>query len=354
MSTRRRGLIGGVLAGLAGCAGAIVLAMLFSSDPQFASAPDMSAEALAKSGLRFDQPYPSEPRSFALADGSTLRGQYLRARAPAARTTVLFVHGLLGASFLLNASSGLLREAVAVDGSAEVVAIDLRGHGLSDGARGDIAHVGQYETDLGEIVAQLRGTPAGGRVLLAGHSMGGGIALRYAQQTALPPVDGYVLFAPYLGWASPTTRRSAPPDAERFMRLHVPRLLGLKLLNALGITAFNGLRTQFFNLPSELPLRSYSFRASESMAPSDYRAALACVRAPLLALAGTRDEAFEAAEYPRALAGHARAQVSLIPGATHNSVTYDGRALDAVHGWAQAFEAATPQAAGATRANGPG
>ena len=323
-----------VVAGLAGLVFAGLMTMVLWSDPQFAAAPDVSPEALAKSGISFEQPYPSEVRSFVLEDGTTLRGQYLKASGAQPGTTVLLVHGILGAGFLLNETSGGLREAVAIDGDAEVVAIDLRGHGFSDGARGDIDRIGQYETHLGEIVGQLRQTSAGKRVILAGHSMGGGIALRYAQDPSLPPVDGYLLLAPYLGWNSPTTRHTAAPGSEDVLQIHLARILGLKAFNAVGITAFNGLRIQFFNLPPELPHRSYSFRASESMAPEDVGDALQAVRAPLEVIVGSDDEAFLAAEYEPLVTRHSKGQVVTIDGATHNGVTRDPRSMAAVQEWA--------------------
>ena len=329
------GLAGGALA-LALLLFTACLVLVLWGDPTFAAAPEVSREALAKAGISFDQPYASEVRTFRMSDGSSLRGQYLA--APDADTTVILIHGILGASFLLNETSGLLQAALSDDThTAEVVAIDLRGHAFSDGVPGDVPHVGQYERDLGEVVAQLRMTPAGDRILLAGHSMGGGIALRYAEDNSLPPVDGYLLFAPYLGWEAPTTRRTAAPESqgsEAFMRVHLARIIGLKLLNAVGVTAFNGLRTQFFNLPPELPLRSYSFRAMESAAPVDAGRALRAVRVPLAVVVGSDDEAFDATQYEPFVTAHSKGRVVVVPGVNHNGVTKDPRAIATVREWA--------------------
>ncbi|HRC84040.1 MAG TPA: alpha/beta fold hydrolase [Thermoanaerobaculia bacterium] len=321
-----------VFAGLGSLAFFSSLLAVLWGDPEFGPFPAASADELAALARRFEQPYGAAHRDFHLRDGTRLSAQQLE--CPEAKRTLLLVHGLLGSSLLLNRPAGLLREAA----HAEVVALDLRGHGGSSGAPGDVDSIGQYEADLAEVIAQLRAAQPERQLILAGHSMGGGIALRYAQLRGAPAVEGYLLFAPYLGWDAPSTRHEPPPGADPagadFLRLNLPRILGLKLLNAVGITAFNGLRTEFFNLPPELPLRSYSFRASESMAPKNARAALAAVDAPLLVVVGGQDEAFLPEAYPALLQGLPRAEAVVIPGASHDGVLEDPQALRAVASWA--------------------
>ncbi len=320
------------LAGLAGLLFALALVMILWSDPTFAKPPDVSPEALAAADISFEQPYTVETRRFRMRDGTMLASQYLKSRAAGPRTTVVLVHGVLASSFQLNRDSGLLREAT----GADVVAIDLRGHGASGGPPGDVNYIGQYEDDLADVIREIRARQPDGKIILAGHSMGGGIALRYAQRPGVPPVDGYLLFAPYLGWSSPTTRKEANPDAasgSEFLKVHLSRILGLKLLNAVGITAFNGLRTELFNLPPEVPLRSYSYRAMENGAPEDYRAALKAVHAPLLVIVGSRDEAFIADHYVGVIGRYSQGKLLIVPDATHNGVLHDGRALAAVRAW---------------------
>lgn len=327
------------MAALAGAVFAAAFVMILWSDPQFTQPMEVSPEALEEWLAGFEQPYPAAARSFRMRDGTTLAAQYL---AAGSQTTVVYVHGVLGASLRLNRSSGLLREAT----GGEVVAVDLRGHGASGGPPGDTAYIGQYEDDLGDVVREIRAAQPGGKVILAGHSMGGGIALRYAMKPGLPPVDGYLLLAPHLGHQSPTTRTEAAEPGAEALAVHVPRLLGLVLMNTVRITGFNGLHTLFFNLPSEVPLRSYSFRAMASMTPADHRPALASVRVPLLVVVGSRDEAFEAEEYEAVVRAHSRGTVVLVPDATHESVLRDPRTMAAVASWAGGLWAAGPTSAG--------
>lgn len=310
---------------------AIAMVMVLWSDPSFTRAPSISPEDLAASGISFEQTFPSQARRLRMADGIELHAQVVRPRTGDVRTTIVYVHGILGASLMLNTSSGMLAEAV----HAEVLAVDLRGHGFSAGTPGDVDHVGQYEEDLADVITQLRAENPRRQLILAGHSMGGGIALRLAMNHALAQADGYLLLAPYLGWSSPTTRKDAT-DAEaaaEFTHIHLARILGLKLLNAIGITAFNGLRTQFFNLPEQLPLRSYSYRAGESMAPMDYRQALAAVEAPLLVVVGSADEAFVASAYADVLREGGHGVLETIDGATHNGLLRDARAMKVIATW---------------------
>lgn len=317
-----------VLAALAGLVFMAAFVMILWSDPELPAPLDLSPEALKDLAISLEQPYRAVKRSFRMRDGIALNSQYF---ATDSKTTIVLVHGVLSSSFPLNRTSGLLREAAA----AEVVAVDLRGHGASGGRPGDIDYIDQYEDDLADVIREIRAKRPGGKVILAGHSMGGGIALRYALRPDAPPVDGYLLLAPHLGPKSPTTPTEPSEDGARFVQLHIPRILGLFVMNSAGITAFNGLRTLFFNLPPEAPLRSYTYRAMAGSAPDDYRPALAAVRVPLLVIVGSRDEAFKADQYEATIRSYSRGTVTIVPGATHDGVLHDPRAMAAVAAWAQ-------------------
>jgi alpha-beta hydrolase superfamily lysophospholipase len=325
------------LAGLVGLTFATAFVMIFLGDPEFGPPPPMSPEAMAAFAARYERVYPNETRRFTMRDGVSLAAHRFAANSD---TTILLIHGILGTSLELNRPSGLLREAT----GASVVALDLRGHGASGGAPGDIDYIGQYEDDLADVVAKLRAERPHGRVILAGHSMGGGIILRYVTRSGVPPVDGYLLFAPYLGAKSPTTPQESRPGEDAFLRLHLPRTLGLALWNSVGVTGFNGLHTLFFNLPKELPLTSYSYRAMVGDAPEDHAPALAKIEAsgrPLLVLVGSKDEAFRADRYSEAL-GQEKGALRIIDGASHDGVLVDPQAIQEAGRWLGGHSAGAP------------
>jgi alpha-beta hydrolase superfamily lysophospholipase len=244
---------------------------------------------------------------------------------------VVLLHGVMGSARSLDSTAVLLRSATGVT----VLRPDLRGHGRSDGAPGDVGHIGQYEEDVADLVAVLRREHPGGRIVLAGHSMGGGIAVRYAARGLLPAVDGYLLFAPHLGFTSPTSQpRSTPAGSgEAPMKLHLKRTIGLVMLNAVGVGALNGLPTLHFNLGEGFRMRGYTYRAMAGMAPDDHRAALRADTLPLLVVVGENDEAFDAAAYPAVVSLHPGGRAVVVPGAGHEGINTDPAALDAVRDW---------------------
>ncbi|MFQ5401679.1 MAG: alpha/beta hydrolase, partial [Anaerolineae bacterium] len=137
------------------------------------------------------------PQQFTMRDGETLFARQFPAESD---VTILLLHGVTSDSAAFNISAQMLRE---VSG-AEAVALDLRGHGQSGGTAGDVDYIGQFQDDVADVITAIRTDKPNGRLILAGHSMGGGIALQFAQLEDAPAVDGYMLFAPHLGPNAPT------------------------------------------------------------------------------------------------------------------------------------------------------
>ena len=82
-----------------------------------------------------------------------------------------------------------------------VYAYDLRGHGRSPGQRGYINQWSEYRDDLGAFVRLVAQQEPGRPLFLMGHSMGGLIALEYAEQHP-EGLRGVIASAPALGQSS--------------------------------------------------------------------------------------------------------------------------------------------------------
>jgi alpha-beta hydrolase superfamily lysophospholipase len=142
---------------------------------------------------------------FAAGDGLTLYEQsWLPLGEP--RATVIVVHGVTehGGRYARLANE-LNQRGYAVH------AMDLRGHGRSDGDRILIREFDQYLDDLELFVGRVARRQAGKPLFLFGHSMGGAIVALLAA-TRQPDARGVILSAPAVlvaGGVFPVLRRLA-------------------------------------------------------------------------------------------------------------------------------------------------
>jgi pimeloyl-ACP methyl ester carboxylesterase len=306
------------------------LALVFWPEPTFTrTTAAATGNNLQTSGVPDSLPA-GEAAQFLMRDGTILKARWFASASP---VSVLFLHGVMGSSRGCAETCRQIREMT----GAEIFALDQRGHGESGGVPGDIHYIGQYEDDVSDVMTELQKRKSGCRIILAGHSMGGGIALRYAAARKQPSADGYLLFAPHLGSKSPTAR-TEPVGGQRtggeaLMKLNLPRTIGLMMLNAVGVRRLNGLHTLLFNVPPEFPIRAYSYRAMASMEPSDYIAALTADVKPLLVIVGKNDEAFRAENFPSVIGMHKHGETEVIDGESHNSILHSSTALNAVAAW---------------------
>lgn len=109
---------------------------------------------------------------------------------------VTLVHGL-------GAHSGILHNVVdyLLPLGYEVYAMDLRGHGRSDGPRGFIESWEEFREDLRAFLQYIRQQRAQCPLILWGHSMGGTIVLDYALRYP-DDMQGLIVSAPALGQVS--------------------------------------------------------------------------------------------------------------------------------------------------------
>ncbi|WP_370401680.1 alpha/beta hydrolase [Sulfitobacter sp. JB4-11] len=186
---------------------------------------------------------------------------------------------------------------------AHVVVPDLRGHGPEPGRRGDIDYLGQYEDDLADLIKAT--ATNGQKVVLGGHSSGGGLVVRMAGGPQGALLDGAVLMAPFLKYNAPVTRPNSGGWAQPLTR----RIIGLSILNTFRIAALNHLAVIQFRMPQEVldgPLgdtatTAYSYRLNTSFAPRGKYLDDVATLPPFVLIAGSTDEAFDAAGYENLL-----------------------------------------------------
>jgi non-heme chloroperoxidase len=260
------------------------------------------------------------PRTVTARDGTSLAYRvYAPAGAP--KGSVVLVHGSSGR----GSSMHVMGKAFAASGRV-AYALDLRGHGDS-GVHGRIGHIGQLEEDLEDFMRSL--APAQPSTL-AGFSAGGGFALRVAGSPRQSLFANYLLLSPFIGEDAPTDR----PDSGGWVRVGVPRILGLAALNVIGIHGLNDLPvTNFALAPAARATLTpqYSFALSLNLRPQrDWRANIRAVERPMCVVAGQDDEVFFTDRFGAVFAVESKdVPVTLVRGVGHIALTLDARAMQA-------------------------
>ena len=208
-----------------------------------------------------------------------------------------------------------------------MVSPDIRGHGES-GPRGDIGYYGQLEDDMDDLAAMLAKRFPQERKILIGHSSGGGFALRIASARA-SDFDGYIALSPFIAADAPTTR----PHSGGWAGVSVPRLIGLIVLNRVGVHAFNGLPTLAFAVPpgGEKHLTStYSFNlmGNFGLPPQGWKPALRAIQRPTVVLVAGDDQMMQAAQFaPLFSTLNPGVVVRVVPGVGHMGMVLAPSAL---------------------------
>ncbi len=277
--------------------------------------------------------------SFEARDATTLAFRTYPSAAPTGTVLVLLHgsgwHGMQFAS---------LASYLSANGIAHVVTPDLRGHGFAPTRRGDVDYVGQLEDDLADLIEVLRRRYDSPRIVVGGHSSGGGLAIRFAGGPYGGVPDAYLLLAPFLRHDAPTTRRNAGGWAQPLTR----RLAGLTMLSAIGIHGFDHLAVIRFAMPrfvldgpyGATATMSYSYRLNASLAPRpNYGHDLGAMQQPFLLVAGARDEAFLAEQYEPTISRFTEAGTYVVlPEVGHLDLLTDPRTMQTVAGWLDAAD----------------
>lgn len=207
---------------------------------------------------------------------------------------IILIHGSGSESrYLAN-----LADSIAKANIATVLTPDMRGHGRNSGKRGDIDFIGQLENDIEDLIEFSKKNLGVKKIILAGHSSGGGFVLRFIGNSKNTKVDKAILLAPYLGHDAPTVK----PNSGGWVQVAMKRIIGLSMLNNVGIRTLNNLPVLFFNLPEnindKLQVPSYSFNMTLNFNPKNYKDEIRNIEIPCLVLVGKQDESFYPEQFP--------------------------------------------------------
>ncbi len=222
---------------------------------------------------------------------------------------------------------------IASQGIARVYTPDLRGHGRSPKRRGDVDYIGQLEDDLADLITVIKKENPNSMMIVGGHSSGGGLAIRFAGSRYGQQADAYLLLAPWLKYNAPTRR----PEKGRWARPYTLRIIGLSMLNNVGVRFFNNLPVITFNIPKEArdgtETLFYSYRLNNSYAPRNYKKDLSAITQPLFLVAGTEDKVFYADKYEPVISQYTDVRVKLLQGVSHMGVVASSKVRPVIGEW---------------------
>jgi len=285
-----------------------------------------AAQSLGFKELYFDYTGLPELKSFKARDGKELNYRYYPSSSD---KTLILLHGSGWHSrYFLP-----LAEFISSNNLANVYTPDLRGHGLNPDKRGDVDYIDQLTDDIADLIRMIKENNPDTRIILGGHSSGGGLTVRFAGSKYNNQVEGYLLLSPFLKYNAPTIR----PDSGGWAKPYTGRIAGLTMLNNVGIRWFNYLTVIEFNMPEEArdgtETLSYTFRMNTAFAPDNYQKDLGAMYQPVLAAAGTADESFYADQFEPVISKYTKADVVLLDGVTHMGVVVGPEIQPVIKEW---------------------
>lgn len=277
--------------------------------------------------LKFDYSDLPEIQYYVTRDNANLNYRYYPSKS---NNVLILLHGSAWHSkyFLQLAAS------LAGNNSAHVYTPDLRGHGMNPDIRGDIKYINQLEDDIFDLVEIIRKKHPNSKIIVGGHSSGGGLAVRYAGSKYGKDIDAYLLLSPFLKYNAPTIKTNSGGWASP----HTLRIIGLSMLNNIGIRFLNNLDVIDFNMPLEYrdgsETLSYSYRLNTGYAPRNYKKDLSSINQTLLVVAGSADESFKAEKFFPVISSYKPdVKVKIVEKVTHMGIVTGTEVRTIVNKW---------------------
>jgi pimeloyl-ACP methyl ester carboxylesterase len=139
--------------------------------------------------------------------------------------------------------------------------------------------------------------------------------------------------SPFLKYNAPTRRL----NSGGFAKPYIGRIIGLVMLNNIGIHWFTYLTVMEFNMPKRArdgtETLSYSYRLNRAYASHDYEEDLSAINQPLLVVAGTKDETTIYCQYEPVISRYTNVQVKLLQGVTHMGLVVSPKVRPVIKEW---------------------
>lgn len=266
-------------------------------------------------------------QTYRARDGEELPFRYYSAET---NIVIVLLHGIIEDSKYLSK----LAKSLADKNIAHVYTPDLRGYGEKPKKRGDISYIGQHEDDLVDFFIYIQQKHDQAKIILAGHSAGGGTILRMIENEHVECIDGFLFLAPYIHPTAPTINKA---NEKSKVKLSIGKLIVLFILNRLGIRLFNSSIVYKRNKPiveSEgSDTLALSLRLFVSRYPKNYLTALTKIDKPALVLVGNQDEEFDHTELESLFTDYTEAHTTIVENANHHGVLNDETTLNEIKNW---------------------
>jgi non-heme chloroperoxidase len=150
-------------------------------------------------------------------------------------------------------------------------------------------------------------------------------------------IDAFLLLAPYVAPNAPINY--SEEESTRRAAINLPRIIGLTLLNSIGIKRLNYLKVLTINKPEESSdgheTLELSYRLVMSRSPGfKYQDDLKALIQPTLLLAGEEDEEVRTEHYESLFQQYNDAEIRILPkGISHDTLLLDRQTHNAVAQW---------------------
>ncbi|MBM3893684.1 alpha/beta hydrolase [Candidatus Dependentiae bacterium] len=202
---------------------------------------------------------------------------------------LVFYHG--GGAYQVNAYQQMAKEMAEKHGMGCYL-FDIRGHGLSGGARGDAPSVDRVLLDVQEAIAFVRQQNPAAQIFIGGHSSGCGLVMHALQKGCVPnDIAGMIFIAPFLGAQSKLILKNDFVKKVAFWWFVIHSITGLGLHRP----------AIFFNYPDWLRKQSpmlldyYTVAMAHAITPEDGDAFLGKISVPLYVIIGKDDKQISSA-----------------------------------------------------------